>query len=292
MPIQTVLVVDPDSTDREATIDALSPTVPDANLLTADSLTAAIEVIGQHPVDTVVVSRYNLGDGTGLELADRIRDTAPDTGIILYAETDSIDTGNFEETVVEFVPKDTPEAADLLAKLVDQAGTEQTQTAYPVPDDEDERSEAVAAYTVDTEAVVPTLERITDLAVDRLGVEGATVNAISEHTQTPLASSGKRWQPADRGESICTHTIVHDDDVMAVEDVREDPRFRDNDLLESAGIVAYLGAKIVVGGHAIGTLCVFDDEPRSFTAAEREALATMATLVSDVLVLHQGGNQA
>ena len=292
MPIQTVLVVDPDSTDREATIDALSPTVPDANLLTADSLTAAIEVIGQHPVDTVVVSRYNLGDGTGLELADRIRDTAPDTGIILYAETDSIDTGNFEETVVEFVPKDTPEAADLLAKLVDQTGTEQTQTAYPVPDDEDERSEAVAAYTVDIEAVVPTLERITDLAVDRLGVEGATVNAISEHTQISLASSGQRWPPVDRGESICTHTIVHDGDVMAVEDVRDDPRFRDDEQLASSGIVAYLGAKIVVEGHPIGTLCVHDGKPRSFSAAERNSLATLAALVADVLVLNQGGNPA
>lgn len=292
MPTQTVLVVDPDTTEREATIDALSPAVPDVNLLTADSLAAALEAVGEYPIDTVVVSRYELGDGTGLELADRIRDTAPDTGIILYAEAASIDTATFEDTVVEFVPKDTPESADLLAKLVEQTGTEQTQAAYPISDDEDERIDTVTTYTADIEAVVPALERITDLAVDRLGVEGATVNAISERTQTSLASSGRRWPPADRGTSICTHTIIHDGDVMVVEDVREDPRFRDNDLLQSAGVVAYLGAKVVVGGHTIGTLCVYDGEPRSFTAAEQESLATMAALVADVLVLHQEGELA
>ena len=39
--------------------------------------------------------------------------------------------------------------------------------------------------------------------------------------------------------------------------------FRDNPAVQELGIVAYAGVPLMHGGHALGTLCVIDVEPRA-----------------------------
>lgn len=157
----------------------------------------------------------------------------------------------------------------------------------PVPDDEAARLEAVQTYRDDSEPVSQPLSKITETTATFFDAETVSVNIISERRQEFLICFGRDWPATSRDDSICTHTIVNRQSVMEVEDTRDDPRFLDNELLESEGIVSYLGAKIqTADGHAIGTLCVFDDEPRSFSAGEKEYLVTKADLVMDVLELN------
>jgi GAF domain-containing protein len=283
----TVLVVDDDDDSRAETAELFRGELQAATVLTAASVGGAQEHLEREPVDVVVTS-YALGDGNGLELTEYVRSLRQGTGSILYANRTAVDTEEFEETIVEFVQKGTADARDNLVGLVEQAGTEQSQAAYPLPGDEAGRLTAVETYVGDSAAVAAPLDRITTLAARHFGVEVASINIITRRTQEFLATTGPRWPPGSREDSICTHTIVHDETTMAIEDVREDPRFADNETLDRAGLVSYLGAKLVTpAGRALGSLCVYDDEPRQFSPDERAYLETLAALVVDVLVLHE-----
>jgi GAF domain-containing protein len=282
----TVLVVDDDTT-RDETVELLQEELQAATVLTADTLEQAREQLDAQPVD-VVVTGDTLDDGNGLELAEDVHSLNRGIGCILYASQTAVDTAEFGETIVEFVQKESADARDHLVGLVEQAGTQQSHAAYSLPDDEEGRLHDVETYVDDSDAIAAPLDRITSLAARHFGVEVASVNIITRRTQEFLATSGPRWPPGTRENSICTHTIVHDQTTMAIEDVRADPRFADNEMLQETDIVAYLGAQLVTpAGHALGSLCVYDDEPRTFSSDERAYLETLAALVVDVLVLHE-----
>ena len=75
---------------------------------------------------------------------------------------------------------------------------------------------------------------------------------------------------------------------MVVENVTEDPRFESrSDLLLELGIRSSMGANLVTpSGLVIGPLCVYDDEPRSFSAAEKAYLRDLASVAMDLIELH------
>lgn len=290
----TVLVADPDGERREATAGAVRGALPGATVVEADSLAAAQEALAELAAEgretarvDAAVTEYDLGDGTGLDLTAHLREVAPDAGCILYTATADIDTASFEDAVPEYVPRTGSGDTDQLAAALEAAVLDDSQTAYPLPEDEAGRLAALAAY-VDGEGpgrAGDALDRVVDLAAAHFGVEVASINLIRETEQEFLTVRGDEWLPTPRDASICTYTIL-EDRTMAVEDTTEDPRFADNDDLREMGIRAYLGANLrTPAGHSIGSLCVYDDEPRSFSAADREYLATLADLVMDVLAL-------
>jgi ActR/RegA family two-component response regulator len=290
----TVLVADPDGTRRERTVGAVREALPGATVREAESLAAARAALGdpdgsEEPARVdAAVTEYDLGDGTGLELAEYLRTVAPDAGCILYTATTDIDTAPAGEAVPEYVPRTGTDAdADQFAAALEAVIVDNSHTAYPLPEDEAGRLAALAAY-VDGEApdrAGDALDRVVDLAATHFGVEVASINLIREDQQDFLTIHGREWVPTPRDASICTYTIL-EDRTMAVEDTTEDPRFADNDDLREMGIHAYLGANLrTPAGHNIGSLCVYDDQPRSFSAADREYLATLADLVMDILGL-------
>lgn len=293
-PAPTVLVVDPDDDARAATGRAVGEVLPEPRVHEAGSLAAATdrladlagEAADEH-VDAVV-TEYDLGDGTGLELAARVRERAPDAGCILYTATEEIETDSFEETVVAHVQKTGSDAdATQFAAALEAATAEHSHAAYPLPADEAGRLAALEAYVEGDapERVHDALDRVVSLAADHFGVEVASINLIEEHEQAFLAVRGRDWAPMPRELSICTYTIL-EERTMTVADTAEDPRFADNEILEAEGIRAYIGATLrTPGGHSIGTLCVYDDEPREFSAADEAYLVTLADLAMDVLAL-------
>lgn len=284
----TVLVVDADEQARTATVETLRTGLESVTIHTAESLTAARETLDRERVDAVVTA-YELGDGNGLELADGLHSTDPATGCILYTDQTALDTEAVPDAIVEFVHRGMPDAERRLVALVEEASIQQSHAPYPLVDSEADRLDAIEDYIRDTDATAGPLERLTRLAAAYFEVEVVSVNIIKQRTQEFLATSGPAWPPEKRSDSLSTHTIVNEESVMAVEDVGEDPRFVDNESLESTDIVAYLGAKIETPeGHALGSLCVYDDEPRTFSAADKAYLELLADLVVDVLMLDHG----
>jgi len=288
----SVLVVDRDEASREETAELVRSVFPDATVTTLDSRAAAEDRLGSDPVD-VLVTGYTLPDGNGLELVDAVRSLSPATTCLLYTHSETIDTASFEEVIVDFVGKEDPDAEETLLALIEEGSETLTQASHPMPDDEDGRLEALDRFRPVEGTKLEALQRIVDLAMTHFEASTTAVTLIGRHDQHVLASAGGEVVPSSRDESIGTHVLVQPGETMAVGDVRVDPRFADIETIQTAGIVAYLGASITTpDGYGIGVLSVYDDDRREFTAADHRYVETLADLVGDVLLLADGGFRA
>lgn len=282
----TVLCVDPDESARESTVAGLRAGLADATVEAVGSVAAAKRALRERSIDCLV-TEYHLPDGTGIDLVEAARELAPDTACVLFtdADTDAI-AEPAGVGVVEYLPKGRPDAVDRLVGLLETATSLRSQTSYPVPQDEDARVAALDALGLDADRLREPLDRLTTLAADHLGTPRASINVIREHTQEFLTCHGADWSTSSRQDSICTFTIVSGDRVLAVPDVEEDPRFESVTVLDELGIRAYMGATLATEeGYAVGTLCVYDSQPREFTDAEAETLIRYADVVADIVGL-------
>ena len=79
-----------------------------------------------------------------------------------------------------------------------------------------------------------------------------------------------------RDTSICGH-VVAANDILIIEDVAKDARFANNPFLLENGIRFYAGAPLTTkAGYAVGSLCVIDIKPRSFSERDQSLLRTIA----------------
>jgi len=287
-----ILCVDPDDNARADTVDTIETELTDLDLVveTAGTLAGAEERLSRET--DAIITEYSLPDGTGFELIDIARDTCPDAGCILYTATDpdTIDTSELRGAITEYVGKESVFGTERLTQLLRTTIEKTSQSSYPLPQNEDERLAALQSYDLGDEALMSSIDRVTDLAATHFGVERASVNIINEHSQEFLACYGdaSEWETMDREDSICTFTIIEDDDVMTVEDVAEDPRFRSrSEGLIELGIRSYMGANLVTPtGLVIGPLCIYDDEPRSFSENDKAYLQDLAAVAMDIIELH------
>ncbi len=130
-------------------------------------------------------------------------------------------------------------------------------------------------------------DQITRLASQIFKVPVSLVTLVDEHRQWFKSRLGLDITSTDRQSSFCAHALPHRE-VMVVENSLKDPRFANNPLvLGDPHICFYAGAPLILdSGHALGTLCVIDHRPRSFSPLEREQLATLASLVVSQIELH------
>lgn len=286
-----LLCVDPDADARAATAETLRDAGYEVD--EAESVADARERLDD-AVD-VLVTEQSLPDGTGLELMCDAREETPDTSCILYTDVpvEDIDTAAFGDLVAEYLRKDTPGAESELLELVEQGAVFRNQTAYPLPENEEARLAALERYDVDTEALGESFDRLTEIATALFDLDAAAVGLIDAHEQRFLACHGISLEPMDREDTVCTYALL-DPDVTVVEDVAEDPRFSENEGLVSAGIRFYASAPVATpDGDAIGTFCVYDDEPGSFSEHDRELLGLLADEAMDQLTLRRrlGGEE-
>lgn len=282
-----ILCVDPESSLRSQTEQTFS----DAGFETTgvDSVAAAREQLSSADSIDCLVTEQQLPDGTGLDLIQYARETSPDTVCVLFTDVslDDIDTESFGSLVAEYVSKDAQEAQADLLDLVEHGLAFRSQTAYPLPEQEDARLAALEQYAADPEALGASLDRLSELATELFGLEAAAVGLIDEHEQRFLSCHGIAFDPLDREETVCTYAIL-DEAVTVIEDVAEDVRFAENEGLTAAGIRFYASASLVSPeGHPIGTFCVYDDEPRAFDDRNRELLQLLADEAMDQLLLRR-----
>lgn len=275
-----VLVVDRDEPTRSATAEFVSGAF-DAEVQTADSVAAAREQIETEP-PTVLVTGYEFADGTGLEIVTVARDQNPSCGCILYTNAEAVDTDSFEDVIVDFVPKESPNAQETLQALIEQTGIEQSQAAHPVPDTERKRLDAATAFADRTETEA--FERITRLAAEHFEVDSTAIVAVNRDEVEVVTAVGPERTPQLREQSLSTHALTGDHQVLGVEDTRTDPRFAEITAVHEAGIISYLGGAIRGPDRAaVGVLAVYGTAPRTFDAADREFLGWLATLAGDLL---------
>lgn len=138
-----------------------------------------------------------------------------------------------------------------------------------------------------------TLAGFTELAAGICGAPTAVLNMIDDRRQYPIAAFGCRPEVSDRADSMCAVALRLGEQVV-VPDASRDPRFAGNRWVtgELASIRFYATTPLrSPGGHLLGTVCVYDTEPRTIDAGQREALVTLAAGVIDVLELHRRTEQ-
>lgn len=80
--------------------------------------------------------------------------------------------------------------------------------------------------------------------------------------------------------SFCGHAINSNEDILIIEDARKDKRFFDNPLVTGIKAIFYAGVPLVTpDGAKLGTLCVYDHEPRSLNTEQINTLIKLAKQV-------------
>jgi CheY-like chemotaxis protein/putative methionine-R-sulfoxide reductase with GAF domain len=285
-PELAVACVDADTERRELTLDALAEAGFETTVF--ESVAALDEATTLD--NDCVVTATTVPDGDAFDVARAVRRTRPDTPVILFDDAPPDDEdGDVERTdVLEFVSRDVPMATDRLVSLIERSVIDRFQVGYPLPDNEAERLEALDSYGIAAEEAAAAFDRITALVKAQFDITVAFVGLVDEHEERFVSCTGAGWERLDREETICTHTIVGDNDVMVVEDVSADPRFAANDTLRELDIRSYAGVALMTAdGQPIGALCAIHDEPRSYSAEEIRQLRMFAAEVEDQLQLRR-----
>ncbi len=154
----------------------------------------------------------------------------------------------------------------------------------PIPDNEAARNAALQSAMC---AYVPRedrFDRITRMAQRLMHVPIVLISIIEDDVQWFRSAQGLAVAETTRGISFCGHAIMQSD-VFQVRDTLADPRFARNPLvLGPPYIRSYCGWPLEIAlGLRVGTLCVLDTMPRTFSPEDLEMLADMAHMVESEL---------
>ncbi|GAA1825530.1 hypothetical protein GCM10009812_16950 [Nocardioides marinus] len=131
------------------------------------------------------------------------------------------------------------------------------------------------------------LVALVEVAAQVAQVPLATINLITDTEQHQIATAGFDASICAREDSMC-NLVLHEKEPVIVPDASQDPRFKDNPFVtgEIGDVRFYATHQLrTPGGIVIGTLCVFDTEPRDLGDDQEQALLTLADRVVDLLEL-------
>ena len=131
------------------------------------------------------------------------------------------------------------------------------------------------------------LVALVEVAAQVAQVPLATINLITDTEQHQIATAGFDASICAREDSMC-NLVLHEKEPVIVPDASQDPRFKDNPFVtgEIGDVRFYATHQLRTPGDiVIGTLCVFDTEPRDLGDDQEQALLTLADRVVDLLEL-------
>lgn len=149
------------------------------------------------------------------------------------------------------------------------------------PLNEYERLIELSALDLDYDGLREYLKDLTLLAARITHSEVSLVNLIDAYTQWTVADKGLDIRQMPREESVCTHTIAHNDN-FEIRDLRRDGRFADKFYVaDGPKLRYYFGVPLrTAAGANIGALCVLDPKPDKISPENEELL----TMVADQVV--------
>ena len=133
-------------------------------------------------------------------------------------------------------------------------------------------------------------DSLTRLAAKLVNAPVALVSGVDRDRQFFKSCLGLPEPWATRREtplshSFCQHVVAAREPVI-VSDARKDERLLDNLAIRDLGVIAYLGVPLITReGHALGTLCVIDHEPRIWTSDEVSLVKDVAASVVTEITL-------
>ncbi len=134
----------------------------------------------------------------------------------------------------------------------------------------------------------PEFDEVTRLIAEICDVPIAMVSLVADEYQFMKSHHGTDLERTPIDFSFCRHAIEHDE-MMIVDDVRTDARFETNPFVQGEPHVAFYAGAVLrtPAGVPIGTLCVFDDEPRELEEFQIHTLRVLARHVTTLLELRR-----
>lgn len=129
-------------------------------------------------------------------------------------------------------------------------------------------------------------DRITQLAQSLFDVPIVLISLLDDDRQWFKAKCGLDVSGTPREQAFCNYTILHDS-VFIVPDAQADAAFSTNPLVTGEpSIRFYAGAPLTVAPETrVGSLCIIDRKPRSFSEEESRLLSRLAKIVTDEIWL-------
>lgn len=180
--------------------------------------------------------------------------------------------------------------ADLLVRemrLAPTGAAGDTLTESPAafrsrPDEEGPRRDALRDLGIDRATHDPFLDTLVRQLKRMYDVNSAAVHLLDGDELWSRAATDAPYA-VPQAHTFCEFTI-RADGPMLVNDLREDPRFRDHPTVQQLGLRFYAGYPIRTwDGYRVGTICVLDRVPRSMDRSELVGLRDFAGRVEQHL---------
>lgn len=131
-------------------------------------------------------------------------------------------------------------------------------------------------------------DKLTELAAGLIGAPVSLMSMVDEDRQyftsqfgLPHKVAAARQTPLT--ESVCA-SVVETNEVVAVDDMANDPRFDTHPARSSLRVEAYCGVPIRdPDGEVLGSFCVLDDHERTWTDDDIALLETFSHIVGDYI---------
>lgn len=136
---------------------------------------------------------------------------------------------------------------------------------------------------------LPQLDAVVRLAARVCAVPRAAVNMVDGALLHEVATWGMEPEVCRVEDALCAEVLQHPG-LLVVPDASRDPRFADNVFVDGRrGDIRFYASHPLVdrAGRVLGTLCVFDDEPRDLADVVGDLLPLLAEEVVDVLELQR-----
>ena len=132
-------------------------------------------------------------------------------------------------------------------------------------------------------------DSITQLAAYISGAKVSLVSLIDEERQWFKSKIGTELCGTSREHSFCGHAILQPNEFLIVPDATKDVRFQENPLTTNENpVIFYAGFPLVDNeGHAMGTLCVLDNQPSELNENQVDGLKLLAKQVEKLLELRK-----
>ncbi|TVP78295.1 PAS domain S-box protein [Thioalkalivibrio sp.] len=123
-------------------------------------------------------------------------------------------------------------------------------------------------------------DRLTRIARRHFGVSVALVSLVDTERRWCKSRQGLDVQETPRAISFCDHAILGEA-ILKVPDTLEDDRFANNPLVTAPPHIRfYAGAPLhAPDGERVGTFCILDNRPRTFSDDELSVLRDLADIV-------------
>lgn len=154
---------------------------------------------------------------------------------------------------------------------------------------EEKRLKALREYQIMDTGQEKEFDDIVELASAFYGTPISAITFLDNYRQWFKARVGLQPDSTPIEQAYCNYAIQTPDEVMVVEDSLLDPRFSNNPLTTAdPNIRFYAGAPLVTPeGVALGSICVIDKKPRTFSPEEARMLKVLANKVMRMLELRK-----